>query len=165
MFSFLKKENEEEKSSNTSDLVTLVVIAILATSGYFWYQFEKEAKAEALKVAEQTYQQNKLEEAHHLFCQLAEECPASRAYVRNLLSPIFGNYGVSDSAMDKVIFTRYETLDSISANRNEHFQKAEDAVKTKDLLTLKQELLQIQDELFLDSNQKESLVEWRKLAP
>lgn len=163
MFSFLKKENEEGevKSSNTSDAITLIVIAVLAVGGYFWYQAEKKAKATALQVAEQTLKQNKTEEAYQKFCELVDECPAHRGTLRNFLSPIMGNYGVSDSAMDKVIFTQYEILDSIADFQGEHYEKADEARKLGNATALGQELSLFKNTLFLDEEEKSNLQKWR----
>lgn len=164
MFSFLKKENEEGevKSSNTSDIVTLAVIAVLAVGGYFWFQAEKSAKAEALKQAETVFKANKIEEAHALFCELSDECPAHRGALRNLVSPIMGNYGVSDSAMDKVIFEKFEYLDSISDAQEDHYLRAEEAKGKNDLQTLTQEIQLIPNLAFLDAEEKSNLQKWRQ---
>lgn len=163
MFSFLKKENEEGevKSSNLSDAITLIVIAVLAVGGYFWYQAEKKAKAAALKVAVETLQQNKTEEAYQRFCELADECPAHRGTFRNFLSPVMGNFGVSDSAMDKVIFTQYEALDSISDFQEEHYLKAEEAKTQGDQRSFADEVRRLNSSLFLDADEKASLQKWR----
>jgi hypothetical protein len=143
MFSFLKKDGEEEsKGASKGDWITLVVLIGLAIGGYFYVKYAKQNYQDSYHEAKKIYDSGDYVKAKVQFEKVMD-------------------LGWRDSALEHSAYDHLDTLDSMENAQREAFLRASQSLRDKDSVTWKLEIIKLQDVFFLDSNEQKTVREWQ----